>query len=462
MIGIAPNLVVPLATGSDTPEDGWELATNGSDSNGDNPLTALGDATFSADGPDAVNAGTGTASFDGKTGFLESDHTAVNTSGDYTISAWVKINSAVDATAICQGTSQHQALYIGYDSGNKGWMFQTTTTNDASADFPTAEGDSNTGAIGTWAHLLVTYTAPVDGDSNTGMMSIYQNGSLMGTATNLTPQYDSSLPLTIGGCVNAGDASAPYAAFPGSVADVHTYPYAMQASQASANSVIVPAGWDNGMPEDEWKLAANGSDTATLNPLTPYGSATFGTDAPSGGAGSVAFDGTTGFVKSKQSAVNTAGDYTISAWVKINSALGTTAVCQGTTQHQAFYISYDKPSGAWMFQTTTTNDENSDFPTAEGDPNTGPIGTWTHLVAAYRAPVAGKPGTGSMALYQNGTLMGTATNLSPQYDSSLPLTIGGCVNSAAATSPYLAFPGSVADVHAYPRTLSATEVGALH
>ncbi|MEH0468159.1 hypothetical protein QA943_04750 [Streptomyces sp. B21-097] len=462
MIGIAPNLVVPLATGSDTPEDGWELATNGSDSNGDNPLTALGDATFSADGPDAVNAGTGTASFDGKTGFLESDHTAVNTSGDYTISAWVKINSAVDATAICQGTSQHQALYIGYDSGNKGWMFQTTTTNDASADFPTAEGDSNTGAIGTWAHLLVTYTAPVDGDSNTGMMSIYQNGSLMGTATNLTPQYDSSLPLTIGGCVNAGDASAPYAAFPGSVADVHTYPYAMQASQASANSVIVPAGWDNGMPEDEWKLAANGSDTASLNPLTASGSATFGTDAPSGGAGSVAFDGSTGFLKSKQSAVNTASDYTVSAWVKINSALGTTAVCQGTTQHQAFYISYDKPSGAWMFQTTTTNDENSDFPTAEGDPNTGPIGTWTHLVAAYRAPVAGKPGTGSMALYQNGTLMGTATNLSPQYDSSLPLTIGGCVNSAAATSPYLAFPGSVADVHAYPRTLSATEVGALH
>jgi hypothetical protein len=26
-------------------------------------------------------------------------------------------------------------------------------------------------------------------------MSIYQNGSLMGTTTNLTPQYDSSMPL---------------------------------------------------------------------------------------------------------------------------------------------------------------------------------------------------------------------------------------------------------------------------
>ncbi|MER6274593.1 hypothetical protein [Streptomyces sp900105755] len=53
-------------------------------------------------------------------------------------------------------------------------------------------------------------------------------------------------------------------------------------------------------------------------------------------------------------------------------------------------------------------------------------------------------------------------SFSPQYDSSMPLIIGGCINSASATTPYLAFPGSVADVHVYPRTLSATEVSALH
>ena len=114
-----------------------------------------------------------------------------------------------------------------------------------------------------------------------------------------------------------------------------------------------------------------------------------------------------------------------------------------------------------MFQTTTPNDENSDFPTAEGDTNTAPIGTWTHLAATYRAPVAGDSSAGVMALYQNGTLMGTDTNHGPQYDSSLPLTVGGCINSASATTSYLAFPGSVADVHVYPRTLTATEVDAL-
>ncbi|MFF4965674.1 LamG-like jellyroll fold domain-containing protein [Streptomyces sp. NPDC001037] len=462
VVAIAPNLIVPEATGSDTPDNQWDLSADGSDARGDNPFTAVGGATFNAAGPDAVNAPAGATSFDGSTGFLASDHTAVDTLADYTLSAWVKLDSADNpATAICEGTSQHQAFYIGYDRGNKGWMFQTTTTNDDSADFPTAEGDTGTGALGTWTHLLVTYTAPVDGDAGTGLMSIYQNGTLMGTATNLTPQYDSSMPLTIGGCVNSPDATSPYNAFPGSVADVQVYPYAMAPGEAGANSVIVPAGWDKGMPEDDWRLGSDGADSAALNPLTPSGGVSFGTDAPSGLSGSVAFDGSTGFLRSKQSAVNTLGDYTVSAWVKINSALGTTAVCQGTTEHQSFYLSYDRPSGAWMFQTTTTNDDNADFPTAEGDNNTGPVGTWTHLVATFRAPVAGDADTGTMALYQNGSLMGTARNLSPQYDSSLPLTVGGCVNSASATTPYMAFPGSVADVHVYPRALSATEVGAL-
>ncbi|MFI1002999.1 LamG-like jellyroll fold domain-containing protein [Streptomyces galbus] len=462
-VSIAPNLIVPLSTGGDTPDDEWELASDGTDARGDNPFTAVGGATSGTTGPDAINAPATATSFDGTTGFLESDHTAVNTLADYTLSAWVKLDSADNpATALCEGTSQHQAFYLGYDRGNKGWMFQTTTTDDDSADFPTAEGDTGTGALGTWTHLLVTYTAPVDGDDSTGVMSLYQNGTLMGTAQNLTPQYDSSMPLTVGGCVNSPDQTAPYNTFPGSVSDVRVYPYAMPASQAGASSVIVPAGWDNGMPEDEWKLGANGTDTASLNPLAATGGATYAADAPGGLSGSVAFDGSTGFLKSKQSAVNTLGDYTVSAWVKINSALGTAALCQGTTTHQAFYLAYDKANQGWMFQTTTSNAPDSEFPTAEGDTGTAVVGAWTHLVATYRAPVAGDPSTGTMALYQNGTLMGTATNLSPQYDSGLPLTVGGCVNSASATTPYLAFPGSVADVHVYPRTLSATEASALH
>jgi hypothetical protein len=232
-----------------------------------------------------------------------------------------------------------------------------------------------------------------------------------------------------------------------------------------APNLIVPEATGGDTPDNEWELGTDGTDARGDNPFTAVGGATFdttGLDAVNAPATATSFDGSTGFLESDHTAVDTLADYTVSAWVKINSALGTAAVCQGTTQHQAFYLSYDRPSGAWMFQTTTTNDDNADFPTAEGDNNSGPVGTWTHLVATYRAPVAGDSSTGTMALYQNGTLMGTAKNLSPQYDSSLPMTVGGCVNSASASTPYLAFPGSVADVHVYPRTVSGTEVSALH
>ncbi|MEU2771770.1 MMPL family transporter [Streptomyces sp. NPDC007162] len=54
-------------------------------------------------------------------------------------------------------------------------------------------------------------------------------------------------------------------------------------------------------------------------------------------------------------------------------------------------------------------DHHSDFPTAEGDPNSGTIGTWTHLVATFRAPAPGSATTGNMALHQlDGLTMRTA------------------------------------------------------
>ncbi|MEU1087821.1 S8 family serine peptidase [Streptomyces sp. NPDC005892] len=452
-----------LSTQPPTPagENAWKLATNGTDTAGTNPLTSVGGPTFAA--TDAPYSLAGAASFNGSTAFLKSRTSAVKTTQDYTVSAWVKINSAVEATAVCQGTSQYQAFYLGYDPTNKGWMFQTTTTNDANNDWVTAEGGTNTGPVGVWAHLVATYKAPVSG-SGTGLMTLYQNGTYQGRALNTTPQYDPTTPLTVGGCVNSATETTPYKAFPGKVADVHVYPYAMDAAQAGKASTTVPTGWTAGMPEDRWKLSTAGTDTAGINPLTLSGGASWTTDVPTGSGltGSASFNGSTGLLKSKQAAVNTTGNYTVSAWVKINSAVAATAICQGTTQHQAFYIGYDPGNKGWMFQTTTSNEDDTDWVSIEGDTNSGPVGTWAHIVATYKAPVSGDSTSGLMSVYQNGVLQDSLHNMTPQYDSGLPLTVGGCVNSASSTSPYDAFPGKVADVHVYPRTLTATEVAALN
>ncbi|MFE5211319.1 LamG-like jellyroll fold domain-containing protein [Streptomyces sp. NPDC056600] len=448
-----PRIQLDAATASATRptsgENRWKLAADGTDTAGTNPFTAVGGAAFGAS--DAPYSLSGAATFNGSTGYLKSRTSAVKTTGDYTVSAWVRINSATSGMALCQGTSTHQAFYLGYDPTNKGWMYQTTTTDDDSTDWPTAEGGTGSGPVGTWAHLVATYS------SSTGAMALYQNGTLQGKAVNRTPQYNSALPLTVGGCTNPSMGTDPYYTFPGKIADVRVYPYAMSSAQAGQASVTVPTGWTDGMPEDQWKLATAGTDTAGLNPLTVGGGAAWSTDRPAGTSltGSVAFNGSTGLLKGKQAAVDAHRDYTVAAWMKINSAVEGTAVCQGTSEHQAFYLGYDPGNKGWMFQTTTTNGNDTDWVTAEGGTGSGPVGTWAHVVATYDAD------TGAMAVYQNGVLQGRATNATPQYDSGLPLTVGGCVNSASATTPYQAFPGNVADVHVYPRTLTATEVSAL-
>ncbi|SEN74569.1 LamG-like jellyroll fold domain-containing protein [Actinacidiphila rubida] len=222
--------------GGSTGEDEWKLTTDGSDTTGQNPATAYGAVTFSADAPASPTADGGSAAFDGSTGYLRTTTAAVNTLNDYTISLWVKLNDGSNTVnALCQGTTAHQALYIGYDSGNQGWAFQTTTTNDDNAQWPTAEGDFGSAELNTWTHLVATYTAPVAGDDSTGVMTLYVNGSLMGTDVNLTPQYDPNLPMTVGACRNtAVYGETPYTAFPGQVTDVHTYGFAMAADQIAA------------------------------------------------------------------------------------------------------------------------------------------------------------------------------------------------------------------------------------
>ncbi|PWS52933.1 hypothetical protein DLE01_01770, partial [Streptomyces sp. FT05W] len=40
-----------------------------------------------------------------------------------------------------------------------------TTTNETDTDWVSVEGDANSGPVGTWAHIVATYKAPVSGDA---------------------------------------------------------------------------------------------------------------------------------------------------------------------------------------------------------------------------------------------------------------------------------------------------------
>ncbi|MBC3840540.1 LamG domain-containing protein [Streptacidiphilus sp. 4-A2] len=85
---------------------------------------------------------------------------------------------------------------------------------------------------------------------------------------------------------------------------------------------------------------------------------------------------------------------------------------------------------------------------------TATAGTWYHLVGTYNAT------TGTMSLYVNGTLAGTATNSSP-WAAGGPLLIGA-EDGGSTPGTVASFPGEISDVQAFDYALTPNQVGALY
>ncbi|MDH6109607.1 hypothetical protein P3T36_000378 [Kitasatospora sp. MAP12-15] len=420
--------------------DQWQLtsATAGADTAGTNPAAPSSSVTWAANHDGTAN---GAAVFNGTDSVVRATAPAVNSSTSYTVSCWLKINALSGSQiALGQGTVNHQAFYLGYSNAMGGWIFQTTTTDDASSAFPTAMSPAT---AGTWTHLTGVY------DVGSHTMTLYVNGVAKATATNTTPQYNTGGPLDIGANSLAG-STALYDQVNGSVSDVRTYPTALSAAQVTtlySNSSLLSA--------DQWQLtsATAGADTAGTNPAAPSSSVTWAANHDGTANGAAVFNGTDSVVRATAPAVNSSTSYTVSCWLKINALSGSQiALGQGTVNHQAFYLGYSNAMGGWIFQTTTTDDASSAFPTAMSPATAG---TWTHLTGVYDV------GSHTMTLYVNGVAKATATNTTPQYNTGGPLDIGA--NSlAGSTALYDQVNGSVSDVRTYPTALSAAQVTTLY
>lgn len=138
--------------------------------------------------------------------------------------------------------------------------------------------------------------------------------------------------------------------------------------------------------------------------------------------------------------------YTISAWAKLSTLTGSGnewVATQGTQYHQAFSLGYEPATKVWAFTTTTaSSDSTTTTESALSAANAPQAGAWTHLVGVHNTD-------GSMALYVNGHLAGTATNPDPAYAANGYLTIGAAETPGSTSGPAQLFPGSIADVRAY-------------
>ncbi|WP_369189729.1 LamG-like jellyroll fold domain-containing protein [Streptomyces sp. R08] len=210
-----------------------------------------------------------------------------------------------------------------------------------------------------------------------------------------------------------------------------------------------PAGW--------WKLnQASGrsvtDSSGTGNTATAGPGVTWSDDAAQ-------FNGDTSgngdIVATNGPVLDTSASYTVSAWVKLSdTSTFRTFVAQGGTNRSSFYLQYASSQGAFRLISPSTDSSGTPAAYYNAAASSAPaLNTWTQLVGVFDAS------TGTMNLYVNGSLAGTANNPAP-WTGTGPLSIGGAETASGTVSN--AVNGAASNVQTYQRALSASEVTSLY
>ncbi len=188
-----------------------------------------------------------------------------------------------------------------------------------------------------------------------------------------------------------------------------------------------------------------GNGTVTRDAVGGHEATLVGGPAWTGGHAGPApvFNGSNQFVDTGTSIVDTTGNYSVSAWVKIDR-LGSfaTAVSQDGDPHSAFYLQYSAVDNRFAFGDAGVR--------ALGP--TPAVGQWYHLTGVRDAA------NGTMTLYVDGAKAGV-TSVCLGEKAAGHTVIGRAMYNGG---PVDFWPGTIDEVHIFDRALSVAEVGQLY
>jgi hypothetical protein len=195
---------------------------------GNSPLTLNGTTTWTTD----PTRGT-VLTLDGTSGDATSGAPVLDTTGSYSVSAWVNLASLPthNVTVAAQDGTEDSAFFLKYDYTSQNKPAWSMTFTDSDVADPTSHAAYAAGATaGTWTHLVGTYNAA----THTGRL--YVNGALAATTTGVTP-WSSTGSFTVGRALYDGNQTNY---LPGSVSDVQAWNYTLSANQITALYQQVP------------------------------------------------------------------------------------------------------------------------------------------------------------------------------------------------------------------------------
>jgi hypothetical protein len=362
----------------------------------------------------------------------------INTSQSYTVSAWVKLNSTTGSNqtfASIDGSSI-SPFYLQLESGVFSFALRSSDSTGSTATLVTGLAPT----AGTWYQVTGVYNA------STSTASLYVNGVLQ-SSKSFSSAWQANGHTAIGRAQWNGNKVD---FVNGAIGDVRMYNKAL----TSHDVLALGTGAAVYFPFTE------GTGTSTANLIQNTAPADFTGDAVWSGSGnpvsnSVSLDGTLGTTAfSPVAAVNTAGSYAVSVWVKFNAISGSsnnTFVSLDGTGGQLSTVSpfyLQLASGKFAFVQRSSNSTSSSATVITGP--AASTGTWYNVIAEYNLS------TDSASLYVNGSLVGTDSFSSPWAGGSIQF--GDAVYGGLQADPTNA---EIDDAVFYNRVLTSTEISEL-
>lgn len=371
----------------------------------------------------------------------------------YTLSAWIY------PTAI-PGLNQavyHDSIFDRWDHGCTGHGYAFGITNAYTFNGPTelevrtscggsstsiANGAANVLTNNQWYHIVAV--------ANAGVVTFYVNGTPYAATGNVTDS-----PLTYGGPAVIGNDSTNGSPFTGSIDEVRVYSRPLSPAEVmQLYRVTAPGGLDYGLVGN-WTF--NGTDLSGTKAYDRSGAGNTGTltNGPSVTPGKVgqalSFDGVDDYVTAGDpSALEFGtGDFSISFWMKTTStALEALVTKRWSADCSAGWAINNR--SADTLQITITDGTNCIDDTSVSMKGIQD-GRWHYVVAAFDRDAV-------VSVYMDGILSDQTSSIA---------TVGSVSNarnfdiSRFSTGTYY-FTGSLDEVRAYNRVLSASEIQSLY
>jgi hypothetical protein len=161
------------------------------------------------------------ARFNGTSGHMSTGSQVLNTTGNWSVSAWVKpaalggiVLSQYGTEASCLRISIATTTTNGITTGS--WRLATTNADTATATSVLATaGDTYNVQTGTWTHLTATY------DATAGFLRLYVDGVPAASATTTSTWSSGCSTFALGQWKNTGGTTGGY--FNGEIADVQAW-----------------------------------------------------------------------------------------------------------------------------------------------------------------------------------------------------------------------------------------------